>query len=132
MNSIARFKQASSVRSWLISIARYKLIDFLRSESRRQTINTGIEVSLHNTMIERLEEQGDYDSDVLAVLRSCINRLKPDAKQLVDDYYFGNVAATDIAARSNQKSSTIRMMLLRIRRALAKCIRSHAGGGFEL
>lgn len=131
MSAIERLQQTGSVRSWLISIARFKLIDFWRTESRRKTTNSNIDIALEN---ESMDEPSDnrFDGEVLATLKQCMAGLKPNARHLINDYYFGEVAATEIAARLNQKSSTVRMTLLRIRKALAKCIRKRLGVDFEL
>ena len=131
MKSIIRFENSSSVRSWLISIARYKLIDHLRSEYRRKTTNNEFEAAFDQALLVKLEKDEGYEPEMLSALGACIRRLQPAARQLVDDYYFEDIPASEIAESRKQKSSTVRMALLRIRKALAKCMRKRLGGGLD-
>ena len=130
MKSIDGLRKSNSVRSWLLSIARFKMIDFLRSETRRKNATNELELLLENT--SRKEETKDSTSfgDVAEPLNDCILKLQPKAKQILQMYYFDNVPATEIAVAAKQKPNAVRMTLLRIRRALAKCIRQRMGESF--
>lgn len=130
MKSIGNVRQSGSVRSWLFSIARFKMIDHLRSQKSKKSSND-LELALELESIRRIED-GEVDVEVIETLKGCIEKLRPEAKTILDKYYFEDLGATEIARDSKQKPSTVRMTLLRIRRALGKCIRKCMGDNFEL
>ncbi len=129
MKSIAGFKYDSTVRSWLISIARYKLIDFLRSNKRRKTVQNDVDLILDQAVLSQAENLDQDVTDVLETLNDCLQLLQPRARQLVDEYYFRDMTAQQIAIQNDQKPGTVRMTLLRIRRLLARCIAQRTGRG---
>lgn len=131
MKSIENMRKASSVRSWLLSIARFKMIDYLRSEKKRKSNSSEFELALGFESIRQIEDES-VDVEVVDALKGCIEKLRPAAKSVLNQYYFENLGAKEIALDSNQKPSTVRMALLRIRRALGKCIRKRMGDNFQL
>ena len=131
MKSIENMRNAGSVRSWLFSIARFKMIDYLRSEKKRKSNSAELELALELESIRQIED-GAVDGEVVEVLKDCIEKLRPEAKSVLNQYYFDDLGANEIARSSKQKPSTVRMTLLRIRRALGKCIRKCMGDKFEL
>ncbi len=132
IKSISGFRKDSSVRGWLLSIARYKLVDHIRAESRKRNAQTQLEEDLLAESVRRLDHEQEIDEGVLQSLKDCMSRLQPNARRLLQDFYFDRIEATAIAKQNNQKPSAVRMNLLRIRRALGKCIRKTMGESFEL
>ncbi|MEM9410144.1 MAG: sigma-70 family RNA polymerase sigma factor [Planctomycetota bacterium] len=121
MTSIPNLKEAKSIKSWLLSIARFKLIDYCRKQSR-QKISFDTEVTLQLVQTEKIETDQDQN-EIILQLKRCIGTLSEKHRVYIKKYYFEKVSATDLANQSNQQPGTIRMTLLRIRKALAKCIR---------
>ena len=66
-------------------------------------------------------------SEVREALQQCIAALPSRSQQLLNAFYFDSQSAESIAVARSQKSSSIRMALLRIRQALAHCIRERTG-----
>ena len=131
--SIRNFKGGSSLRSWLLSIARNKLIDFLRSETRKKQLQTELQRTVENQGLSRLENQNDSDFfEIVDSLKQCLKSLKPNAQELVGKFYYDECSAVQIGNDTGQKPSSVRMHLLRIRRALAKCIRKRIGKDVSL
>lgn len=128
MNSIAEFNQQSSVRTWLMSIARFKLIDYLRKKKRESDRLNSLEFQFDLFQLKRLESSDVADDESVSALNQCIAALKPDARSLVRNFYFEDQSANSIAEQLQQKPGAIRMSLLRIRKALAQCIRKRVGG----
>ena len=132
IKSIEKYNQTGSIRSWLFSIARFKMIDYLRSEKRRAK-SADFEIALEDESVRRGKDSPDEDfEELVPTLKTCIDALRPNAKDLVNQFYFENVSAKVIAEDINQKASTVRMTLLRIRKALAKCIKQRLGVNFQL
>jgi RNA polymerase sigma-70 factor, ECF subfamily len=64
----------------------------------------------------------------LAALRECLQRLPPASGEIVRDHYFDNHTAEEIAGRQGKRGGAVRMLLLRIRRGLAECVRRRLAG----
>jgi RNA polymerase sigma-70 factor (ECF subfamily) len=120
------YRGPAPFRSWLMGIARNRAMMYMRSEARRRRREEhAVEVAVIQWQAQRLEDsaslQEEHD-DTLAALRSCIDELPPASKFVVDQYYFGDESTESIARALNKKSGAVRMMLMRVRRALGKCI----------
>ena len=118
------------VRGWLLSIARHKAIDQLRSQLRQpQTASDHLERLIAREQLRRGLQQDDSDSlDLQQALRECLAKLQPNSHQLVQQFYFERQSAEEIAAANRRKAGSVRMALLRIRQALARCIRAQTAG----
>lgn len=122
--NLAKYDEQRSLRSWLIGIAKNKARLHLRSQTRRQNHESALlEIQIHEWKAQDLEgslfsEANDQDS-----LRRCIEKLPPQSKQLVRAHYFHGQSLESIAAELNRSGGSLRMMLLRIRKGLAKCVR---------
>jgi RNA polymerase sigma-70 factor (ECF subfamily) len=129
--NLASMRHEQALRSWLIGIARNKAKLHIRTEIRRRDREKdAFAVRLQQWKLELLEGGADDEidgSDPLDVLQACVERLGPSSRELVADHYFVGETVESIAGRKNQKSGALRMKLLRIRRALAKCIRGQSG-----
>ena len=74
---------------------------------------------------DRVRGDADDDSDVLGrleALRTCIDRLQPAHRQLVDLRYHSGTPVKNIAAKLARSAASISMSLMRIREALQKCV----------
>jgi RNA polymerase sigma-70 factor (ECF subfamily) len=123
--SLADYQGRASLEAWLLGIARHRALHYLRGESRRQRReNRLLEDTLERQRVRQAEAE---DSERLvrevAVLRDCLQELPPHSLQLVKDHYFEDQTAEAIAVRLGKKGNAVRMLLLRVRRALAVCIR---------
>jgi RNA polymerase sigma-70 factor (ECF subfamily) len=65
------------------------------------------------------------DADArLGALRTCLNKLDPQQKQLVRDRYVARMSVKSLAARIGSTANQISARLYRIRKTLAKCVES--------
>ena len=123
--SIVKFQGNSSLKSWLFSIAKNKIVDFIRKESRRQEFMSELQSAFATNKTQHSPLQTKAQSDlpqVIESLKQCVSRLSPDAKQMIKNFYYEDISAAKIAQSTGHKAGSVRMMLMRIRRALAKCI----------
>ncbi len=128
--SFAKFRGQGSLKSWLCGIAKYKIIDFLRAEGRKKQVQSELQMLLQNPERRCLADQAEQELDEAVVaLRKCLELLKPNARKIVNKYYFENQSAVQIGSESDQKPGAIRMSLMRIRNALAKCMRKSLNTG---
>jgi len=78
--------------------------------------------------IRRLAEERDtpprYEEEIGA-LRGCLQKLPDKSRELVELYYYGDVATPAIAARLDMRADTVCRALSRVRDKLRDCIRRH-------
>ena len=128
---LPEYRRAGSLRSWLLGIARNMAKQHVRTEIRRRARETGpLAVQLAKWRLDRLENErvdGEDQEHVFAVLRKCIERLSPESRRAVEEHYFRNETLESIAKRQGRSGGAVRMMLLRVRTALGKCIGGKLG-----
>jgi RNA polymerase sigma-70 factor, ECF subfamily len=125
---LAEFRGESNLRTWLLGMAKRLAAQHIRGESRRRRHEASpLLATLAEWRIEWLNddplEREDHDR-VLEMLRSCMGRLAPESQQVVTEHYFEGKPLEAIAERQGRKGGAVRMMLLRIRKALGECLRA--------
>lgn len=124
---LASYSHDAPIIRWLMSIARNRAMTWLRDEGvRLKHRDRQLDAQVSQWMLEGLENrEPDFEDVETQTLKQCIEELNPKGKQLVRLHYFEDIAPVDIARMLGRKHSTVRMTLLRIRRALAECVRKH-------
>ena len=122
--NLKRFDDRGSLKSWLIGIAKNKVKLHLRSEARRRNHELGpLRRQIQHWKAEELEGELFTDAGQQGSLTRCIEKLAPESRQLIEKHYFDGKTLESIARESNRTGGSLRMMLLRIRKVLAKCMR---------
>ncbi|MEO1528970.1 MAG: sigma-70 family RNA polymerase sigma factor [Planctomycetota bacterium] len=121
--NLDRFDTQRSLKSWLIGIAKNKARLHLRSEARRRNHESSLHRQIQFWKAEELEGELFADENEQRKLTACLERLAPESKRLVETHYFDGRPLESIARESNRTGGSLRMMLMRIRKVLAKCIR---------
>jgi RNA polymerase sigma-70 factor (ECF subfamily) len=123
--SIDELQTDRPVLPWLLGIARHQALHFLRTEARRlQRERKRVEAALNGLRLHQLEQSHNEDIEQqLAALRACLEKLPTHGRELVDAFYEQSESAESIGLRLGRTSGSVRMMLLRLRQALAECIR---------
>lgn len=120
---IATYRGDGSVRSWLLGIARFLVIDHLREKSRRQDVT--LDDSLAHWRLQHIDSD-PFDAETEALqfgaLEDCIAGLPEMHRQVIDDFYFGQLSAVEIAEAVESTPGAIRTLLMRVRRALRHCV----------
>lgn len=127
-HSMAKFRQEGSLRAWVMAIARNQILLHLRNETRRRR-RTGVIIppeilEIEATTIDVDPFQHETAEAELHALQDCLHRLGDEPRALVEAFYFLGTSAESLAAQKGKNAGTIRMMLLRIRKQLGKCIRT--------
>jgi len=114
-----------SLSAWLLQLARNKAVDYLRVANRQQAQLLGYCQS--QSRLDRATATLGSD-DLLAAgeilaMRHCLQKLQPKYREVLDGYYEQGKSAELIGIQTGRTAGAVRMILMRIRRALAKCIR---------
>jgi RNA polymerase sigma-70 factor (ECF subfamily) len=123
-----QFDQAKRFINWACGVARFEILNFLRSRSRNRLyftdeVNLVIIEAQAAFEDERLEER----RDALAV---CIKKLRQRDQELLETCYGRSVRVQEVARVRGRSTQSIHNSLRRIRRALFRCVRrSVAQGG---
>ena len=126
---MGEFRGDARFSTWLLGISRKLALEYLRRESRRK--RRDVEAAVARWRAERLVESEDDPArheTALSALRGCVDALPEDSRRVVERFYFENESAESIARRAAKKAGAIRMMLMRIRKALSDCVESKLQG----
>jgi RNA polymerase sigma-70 factor (ECF subfamily) len=127
---IEEYRGDAPFSHWLLGIARNQALEFLRRESRRNrhVVEAGL-AQWHAEQLSEPSQNGAEHERTLSALRDCIQALPPQSRSVVDRFYFESQPAESIAGQLDKKPGAVRMMLLRIRRALGDCVSSKLQSG---
>jgi len=116
--------------AWVCAVARYETLHFQRTRARRTA-------RLDEDVVELLHAAGTLDEfqrqHRVDVLRRCLRRLAPRAKELVWRRYHGAQMPEQIASGVGWSVNSVRVALTRARRVLRDCMeRQFSAGGESL
>jgi RNA polymerase sigma-70 factor, ECF subfamily len=111
------FKTGTSFLAWSRRIAYYKVLGFLRDKQRDRHV---FDEELLRQLAARAYEIDEDERRV--ALRHCLSRLSDDHLDLIRQRYLPGKSIRDIAELRSKSEGAIKVALLRIRQALARCI----------
>ena len=132
---LARVKDRSdwqapqSIRAWLLTVARNKAVDHVRSQNRQSSMrwrtgHAALDAIAEHRKTATEEVDQEFRDRQLLALEHCLSRLQTQHRELVDEFYAQAKSSELIGARLGKGPGAVRMMLLRIRHALGKCIQN--------
>ena len=121
----ARAVQPDNVAAWLRGLVRHRAADHYRRrariaglEDRFERVAEAVEAAFAETWI---------DAEAATVrarhLASCVDKLAPRARQLVDERYRRGRSIDEVARIVGWQPNPVKVALAKARRALAECIR---------
>lgn len=122
--SAHRFKGESKVRTWLFSIANYKILDTYRKRYK----------SDHEELDDRMEDKNTEEPTVAIELsqhsdaiQKCMEGLSDNHRQVVHLAFFEEMAYPDIAAILECPTGTVKTRMMHAKKNLEKCLRRLLG-----
>lgn len=112
------FEEGTKFRSWVFSIARFKVLEAARGPGTR-------EILLDEEVIDALctAEIPEPNSDrELQVLAECTNGLARQAKRVIDLRYEQSKRPPEIAEKMGWTVNAVNVALARSRKALRECV----------
>ena len=124
--SLGDFRFQCKFSTWLISIARNKSVSALRSKlARLQREKSVFEARVtHWSLSAANQSDGEDLDDSIDHLQRCLGRLDPQQREVIERFYGGQESAEAIGRETGRSGSGIRMMLLRLRKILHRCMQT--------
>lgn len=117
-----RFEEYDASRpflGWALWIAKSRVIDFYRSRSRNKLL---LSDDLLQRLSETIESQAEQRNARREALEVCMETLPTKSRKLLNLKYVEELSAEQMAAAVDSTSGSVRVLLTRIRSALANCI----------
>lgn len=115
------YQQGSDFLNWACTIARYELLNFIRSSKNRARYFS--DDYLKYVAQSHGEDNTECTATRQQALRGCLDRLRSRDQQLVMQCYSGTDKIQDIARDMGRTPDSVYTSLRRIRRTLYECIR---------
>lgn len=121
-----RFRGESRFSTWVLGIAKYKVLSTLRAEP-----------DAHDDVDDYAETLADPNADVAGeiqahqesvVLRDCIERLNDAQRECIQLVFFEGMALGEIAQIQSVPEGTVKTRLFHARKNLKTCVQSRLGG----
>ena len=106
---------------WALAFARFQTLAWRKRQTRDRLV---LDDGLFTALADRLTAEAASPNRRLDAVEACLNKLEPDARQLVDARYVRGEAVQDIAARLGRSVNVVSVTLFRIRKALLDCVRA--------
>jgi len=114
---------------WVLGVARFKVIDYLRRHGKDRHV-------FDNDAIDHLAgayaRQDDQLDDMKSALSECMQRLSQRERDALNLRYVDEAKPAEVARELSIRAGAARVLLHRIRRALADCVQrkvSESGEG---
>ena len=114
-----RFERRSAVSTWVLSIARFKALSFLKrrpEETLNEPAASAIEDPADNPDIE-LEKK-----DTMSALRKCLTELPPQHREIVDLVYYHEKSLEEVSEIVGIPKNTVKTRMHRARARLAELL----------
>ena len=106
---------------WAMTFARFQVMAWRKRQSRDRLV---LNDELFAVLADRLATESAAPNRRLDAIETCLGKLLPDSRQLVDARYVQGEAVQDIAARLGRSVNVVSVSLFRIRKALLDCVRA--------
>jgi len=99
--------QKGSIGPWLMAVARNRAIDYLRSSAGRERNSVEFEEIEHPSLFCDMEKD-ILASDKARIVKSAIEKLSPNYRQVMELAYFEGLSQTEMAERMGQPLGTVK------------------------
>ena len=113
------FAPDSNFGAWSRKCAYFQALAFLRDRKRDRHL---FDDELLSQFADEAKDTDCEDGDSMLAMRDCLMRLPAQHRQLINLRYSQNRSIGQLAKDAGKKESAMKMMLMRIRQTLHKCI----------
>jgi len=121
---LAEFDPDKDFGVWLRTLCRFMILAELKRSVRERENRRGYREHLQLQLLTQALRREDArpDTDLLARLKGCLDKLQETSRSLVRDRYEKLLKVEDIAARIGQSATWVATTLFRVRETLRKCM----------
>jgi RNA polymerase sigma-70 factor, ECF subfamily len=120
----AEFKRGSNFSAWARQVAYWQIRAYIRDQRRdRHVFSDEVIAQLAEATVE-----DTFDPEVRVSLRHCLQQISKANLSLLRSRYEEGRSISSLAEQCGKTELAVRVGLLRIRRALLKCIRQRIDG----
>jgi RNA polymerase sigma-70 factor, ECF subfamily len=116
------FEFRSQVSTWILAIVRFKSLTTLGRRREAQRDESSIEILADNA---DTPEQSILHSDRSAQLRSCLDKLSVQHREIVDLVYYHETSVEEAAKILHLPKNTVKTRMFYARKHLARLIATH-------
>ncbi len=128
-NRMAAFDpQRGTLGSWVITVARNRAIDYIRSVEGRMTLGSTELLEIEHPSLFTSIEADLIGADQLRRIQTAFGKLDPRHKEVIELAYLEGMSQTEMAARLNQPLGTIKTWV----RTALKTLREELGADQRL
>lgn len=124
---VRRFDEYDETRpfiAWALWLAKSRIADHYRQRSRqRRTCSDEVLDHMADVLVQRQPEGASKQE----ALEHCLDGLSDKSRRLIQLRYLDDQPVADVAEAIGSTEGSVRVMLCRIRQALAQCIRTRLG-----
>ncbi|MBL1351937.1 MAG: sigma-70 family RNA polymerase sigma factor [Zetaproteobacteria bacterium] len=138
----SRFKGDSTLRTWLVSILKHKIIDHIRKDIRQRKISDALE---NDPSSHFFSESGEWqtnprtwhdnpeqccdDLKFRLVLKECLTRLPEKQRRVFELRELADEDTDTICKACDVTSTNLHVLMYRARLSLQACLQKHWFGG---
>lgn len=104
---------------WALWIAKSRVIDFYRAQGRSRIVFSD---ELLKRLAETISEQAESRNHRQEALEACLDELPDKSRRLLDLRYVDELSSAEAARAIGSTVGSVRVLLSRIRSALADCV----------
>jgi RNA polymerase sigma-70 factor (ECF subfamily) len=120
-----QYRPGTSPRAWLITIARSQLMEHHRRLDRdRRHLHELVRAEL---LRHRPADEGSHRADLLSALRTCLEGLGDEHRQLIELVHSEGLSSEDAGERMGIRADACRQRLSRLTRRLRQCAEERVG-----
>lgn len=113
------FQDGSSFVAWAMTIARFQVMAWRKSQDRGRLVFTD---SVDDLLDRSPDVEAESVDQRIPLLRGCLNKLRDADKELVQRRYRDGEPIQQVATYLGKSVDAVSMRLMRIRRQLAECV----------
>ncbi|MEM7599956.1 MAG: sigma-70 family RNA polymerase sigma factor, partial [Verrucomicrobiota bacterium] len=121
--------RSTEFMKWAVAVAKFEVLGVIRDRNRERE-----RYVFDSDVVEMMAEESQVDthqasqSEATDALEACLSRLSEKNREVLSAYYSQGYSVKEVADRFGKGLSSVKVMLLRLRRKLGECIEQKMTG----
>ncbi len=113
------FEPGTDFVAWAYQVARFEVLKYYRERPKDRP---AVSAAFLEAVAAKSQEIGQFASDTMAALQSCMQKLRPRDREILQRCYAPRATVACVAEQMGQPAGTVNSVVQRARRALFECI----------